>query len=172
MVLWFYNSGFFPVSQVIYCPCEATLTCTGSLAIDFSFAVSGVSNPTNVGLSLKGISSNISGFFGILPPGSAGTSCASYADCISFSNGTIPGSVSVFGVTDTAMNVWGAGITQNVDAAATELYLDWRHFNADVTCSAAMPNCQGAAAVIGTVRLEKLQTEGFDAIIGGARVKF
>jgi len=68
--------------------------------------------------------------------------------------------VTVNGVTDTEMTVWGAGITQNIDAAATELYVNWRHFSADVTCN-------GAACVGG-----KLAIEDFDAVIGGARVKF
>src|SRR5215475_8794764 len=45
-------------------------------------------------------------------------------------NGTT--GVSINGVTDTDMTVWGAGITQNIDAAATELYLNWRHFSADI----------------------------------------
>ena len=36
------------------------------------------------------------------------------------------------GVTDTKLTVWGLGVTQNIDAAATELYLDWRHFSADI----------------------------------------
>jgi hypothetical protein len=30
----------------------------------------------------------------------------------------------VNGVTDTTLTVYGAGITQNIDAAATELYLN------------------------------------------------
>jgi hypothetical protein len=83
------------------------------------------------------------------------------------------GSVSVNGVTDTAMNVWGAGITQNVDAAATELYLDWRHWEGDVTCHAANVGgnvCAGAASL--GAAAQKLPTESFDSIIGGARVKF
>jgi hypothetical protein len=80
------------------------------------------------------------------------------------------GSVDVNGVTDTAMNVWGAGITQNVDAAATELYLDWRHWEADVTCHSTGANCTGAAAI--GAPAQKLQTESFDSFIGGARVKF
>jgi hypothetical protein len=40
--------------------------------------------------------------------------------------GNLPGCTTVFGVTNTAMDVWGAGITQNLDAAATLLYLAWR----------------------------------------------
>ena len=70
----------------------------------------------------------------------------------------IPGAVAVNGVTSTELTVYGAGITQNIDAAATELYLNWRHFSADITAGGAQPS--------------KLQTEDFDAVIGGARVKF
>jgi hypothetical protein len=62
---------------------------------------------------------------------------------------------AVNNVTDTDMTVWGLGITQNVDAAATELYLNWRHFSADITTTGG-----------------KVATEDFDAVIGGARVKF
>ena len=58
-------------------------------------------------------------------------------------------------VTDTKMTVWGLGITQNVDAAATELYLNYRHFSADVTADGA-----------------GLAIEDFDAVIAGARMKF
>jgi hypothetical protein len=72
-----------------------------------------------------------------------------------YSVATIPGGTAVAGVTDTDMNVWGVGITQNVDAAATELYLDARHFSADIK--------QGAT---------KLPTEDGLFVIGGARMKF
>jgi hypothetical protein len=89
-----------------------------------------------------------------------------------FSNATTPGATSVFGVTDSAVTMYGFGVTQNVDAAATEIYLDYRHFSADVTCSSTGANCTGAAAPIGTVPLQKLQTEDFWAVIGGARLKF
>jgi len=75
-----------------------------------------------------------------------------------FSVASIPGAVAVNGVTSTELTVYGAGITQNIDAAATELYLNWRHFSADITAGGAQPS--------------KLQTEDFDAVIGGARVKF
>ncbi len=60
-------------------------------------------------------------------------------------------------MTDTDLTVWGLGITQNIDAAATELYLNWRHFSADIKANG------------GTL---SVPTEDFDAIIGGARVKF
>jgi hypothetical protein len=85
---------------------------------------------------------------------------------------TIPGATNVFGVSSTEVTMWGFGITQIVDAAATEIFLDARHFDADIKCSATGANCTGAAAPIGTVRWQTLNTEDFWAVIGGARVKF
>jgi hypothetical protein len=79
-----------------------------------------------------------------------------------------PGGTPVNGVTDTEMTMYGFGITQNVDAAATELYLDARHFSADVTCSASA-NCTGKD---GSAPGTKLQTEDMWVVVGGARVKF
>jgi hypothetical protein len=90
----------------------------------------------------------------------------------SYSVSTIPGATAVNGVTDTEMTMYGFGVTQNVDAAATELYLDYRHFSGDITCSSTGFNCSGSAATIGTVGLQKLQTEDFWVVIGGARMKF
>ena len=81
------NSGL--VKAIFDGACEAASTCTGSLAVDFSFGDSGESNPASVVLSLIGTSTNISGFFGILPTGSPGTDCSAYTDCIAFSNGAI-----------------------------------------------------------------------------------
>ena len=68
------------------------------------------------------------------------------------------GAVDVVGVTDTRLTVWGMGITQNIDAAATELYLNYRHFSADITAGGADPF--------------GVPTEDFDAVIAGARMKF
>jgi hypothetical protein len=86
----------------------------------------------------------------------------------SFGVSTTPGATAVNGVTDSEVTMYGFGVTQNVDAASTELYLDARHFSADVTCSAS-GNCSGAA---GSAPGTKLQTDDFWAVIGGARVKF
>jgi len=88
-----------------------------------------------------------------------------------FSAATIPGAVSVNGVTDTSMDVWGLGVTQNLDAAATELYFGWRHFSPEITCTGAATAAGACAGAAGGVA-KKLGTEDFDAVIGGARVKF
>src|SRR5262245_40293368 len=79
--------------------------------------------------------------------------------------------VAVNGVTSTELTVWGVGITQNIDAAATELYLNYRHFSVDGTCTGAATltsPCGGAAGGHG----KKIEGEDFDAVIAGARMKF
>jgi hypothetical protein len=77
------------------------------------------------------------------------------------------GFTPVAGVTGTEMKVWGLGVVQNFSAAATDLYLGYRHFDADITCNTA--NC-GSAATGATTG--KLPTEGIDVIVMGARVLF
>ena len=78
---------------------------------------------------------------------------------------------TVNGVIDTEMRVWGLGIVQKFDAAATDVYLGYRHFDADITChGAATPKVRCAGAAGGTAN--KLPTEGIDVIVGGARVLF
>ena len=42
---------------------------------------------------------------------------------------------TVNGVTDTEMRIWGMGITQNVDAAASTLYVGYRNFDAEIRCA-------------------------------------
>jgi hypothetical protein len=91
---------------------------------------------------------------------------------INFSASTTPGGQTVFGVSDTEVTMFGFGVQQNLDAATTELFLAARRFSADITCSAMGANCTGAAAMIGSVPLQSLQTEDFWVVIGGARVKF
>jgi hypothetical protein len=91
---------------------------------------------------------------------------------IDYSASTTPGAQTVFGVSDTELTMFGFGIQQNLNASATELFLDARRFSAHVMCSATGVNCTGAAATIGSVALQKLQTEDFWAVITGARVKF
>jgi hypothetical protein len=75
-----------------------------------------------------------------------------------YSNATIPGALAVNGVTDTELTVWGLGIVQNIDAAASTLYLSYRNFSADITAGGNEP--------------VQLQVEDFHAVIGGAVVRF
>jgi hypothetical protein len=78
---------------------------------------------------------------------------------------------TVNGVTDTELTIWGIGITQNVDAAASTLYLGYRHSEADITCTGAAVGAGACAGAAGGPA-KKLQTEDIHAIIGGAVVRF
>ena len=80
---------------------------------------------------------------------------------------------TVNGVTDTELRIWGMGITQNVDAAASTLYLGYRNFDADIP--APVPPCDGAcagAAQPAGTPSKSLPTEQIHVIIGGAVVRF
>jgi hypothetical protein len=91
--------------------------------------------------------------------------------------GGTTGFTPVNGVTETEMRMWGIGIAQNIAAAATDIYLGYRHFDADIKCTAANDLfgnvCAGAAAPVGSTPATKtLPTEGIDVIVMGARVLF
>jgi hypothetical protein len=87
-----------------------------------------------------------------------------------FSNAAITGSTTVNGVTDTELTVWGLGVVQAIDAAATELFLGWRHFEADITCTGSL--VAGSCADPAGSGTTKLSTEAGNFVFGGARVKF
>jgi hypothetical protein len=76
------------------------------------------------------------------------------------------GFTPVTGVTDTELTIWGLGIVQKFDAAATDLYVGYRHFDADIRCATVA--CAGVVAAPGS----KLSTEAIDVIVMGARVLF
>jgi hypothetical protein len=78
---------------------------------------------------------------------------------------------TVNGVTDTEVSVWGLGITQNVDAAASTLYLGYRNFSADVTCTGATTAAGQCAGAVGGPS-KKLNTDDFHAVLGGMVVRF
>jgi hypothetical protein len=87
------------------------------------------------------------------------------------------GFTPVNGVTATELTMWGFGVAQNFAAAATDVYVGYRHFDADIKCVAANDAvgniCAGASAPVGTAPATKtLPTEGIDVIVMGARVLF
>ena len=80
-------------------------------------------------------------------------------------------------VTSTEATVWGVGLVQNIDAAATELYIGYRRFeidfNADAVCTTGAPGAvmgNTAPAAAGTPFACNM--DGFDIVTAGARVKF
>jgi hypothetical protein len=86
---------------------------------------------------------------------------------------TIANFATVNGVTDSEVRMWGMGIVQKFDAAATDIYLGYRHFDADVTCNGTGAGATAAAPCGGaTGAARKLPIEPIDVIVGGARVLF
>jgi hypothetical protein len=61
---------------------------------------------------------------------------------------------AVAGVVGTDLSIWGLGLVQNVDAAAMEMYIGYRHFSADISA--------GAAGF----------SSDFDQVTIGSRIKF
>ena len=43
--------------------------------------------------------------------------------------------VFLSGVTSTQERQWGVGVVQEIDAAAMSVWLGWRHYTADATCT-------------------------------------
>jgi hypothetical protein len=81
---------------------------------------------------------------------------------------------AVNGVIGTEVRVWGVGIGQTIDAAASTVYLAYRNFDADISClgaTNASGTCSGAVPGTGAT-LKTLPTEQIHVIIGGAVVKF
>ena len=82
------------------------------------------------------------------------------------------------GVTDTEVTMLGVGMVQNIDAAATELYIGWRHF--DPRVNGTEYNCAGGASGSGSGAgtncvATNAYTPSFhevDIVAAGARVKF
>jgi hypothetical protein len=80
--------------------------------------------------------------------GYVGGGCRNEQDYGSANNGH-------FALTDSEVNVWGIGVVQNIDAAAMELFLAYRHYDGEAT----------------SVHAENFDYE-MDLVFGGARIKF
>ena len=74
------------------------------------------------------------------------------------------------GVTNTELRQYGVGVVQEIDAAAMSVWLGWRHYNADATCTVRRDACDGApdaSLVSGHNNLDSM-----DIIKGGALINF
>jgi hypothetical protein len=63
-------------------------------------------------------------------------------------------------ITGSEVNVWGLGVVQNIDAAAMELWLSYRHYEAEINSP--------AGNFLGPVN----HYNDLDMVYGGARIKF
>jgi hypothetical protein len=71
------------------------------------------------------------------------------------------GFTPIFDVTGTTTSIWGLGMTQNVDAAASTLYLGYRNFEFDITGALVNGGARGS-----------IPTEELHMVVGGAVVRF
>ncbi len=72
------------------------------------------------------------------------------------------------GVNNTELDHYGVGIVQNVDAAAMQLWVAWRHYDGDVNClDQAVGSCAGIGLGQGTNSLED-----FDLVKIGGLINF
>jgi hypothetical protein len=138
-------------------------------------------NPADQWLIQGGISKNWTGFgntaiFGEYSRntgwGSAGGPIAPNGANYGNAANATPGATAVNGVTASEVTMYGFGVTQTVDAAATELYLDARHFAADITCTGAATAAGACVGAAGTSAAHQLDSQDMWVVVGGARVKF
>ena len=73
------------------------------------------------------------------------------------------------GVTSTELRQYGVGVVQEIDAAAMSVWLGWRHYNADATCTSG-DVCDGGADVDLNAGHNNLNS--MDIIKGGALINF
>ncbi|MGE3067041.1 MAG: hypothetical protein AB7K67_15765 [Hyphomicrobiaceae bacterium] len=73
-------------------------------------------------------------------------------------NYTTAGFATTTGLTDTGMRIWGLGIVQNLDAAATEIYLGYRNYNVNEFVASGVDLSNNL--------------NDFHQVTGGMRVKF
>jgi hypothetical protein len=107
--------------------------------------------------------------------GTTSTASCTAGSAAGTSNPTCASAIANFdtvnGVVGADVRVWGLGIGQNIDAAASTVYLAYRNFDADISCTGATTaagTCAGAAG--GAIK--KLPTEQTNVVIGGAVVRF
>ena len=87
--------------------------------------------------------------------------------------GAVVGGLQRFNVLSDSTTMWGAGIVQNIDAAAMELYLSYRHFDVNVTGCQGTVNLQWRdCTAAGSGPVIKAPLDGLDVVTAGARIRF
>ncbi|KUO60951.1 MAG: hypothetical protein APF80_02780 [Alphaproteobacteria bacterium BRH_c36] len=70
------------------------------------------------------------------------------------------------GVNASELEQYGIGIVQNIDAAAMQMWLSWRHYEGDVTCANQVAgSCAGLGLGTGSNSLEEFDLVKFGALI-------
>ncbi len=74
------------------------------------------------------------------------------------------------GVTDSELDHYGVGVVQNIDAAAMQVWLSWRHYEGDVGCNGNLAGATGCAGQ--GLRDGNNNLEDFDLVKFGALINF
>jgi hypothetical protein len=74
------------------------------------------------------------------------------------------------GVTGSDMDHYGVGVVQNIDAAAMQMWLAWRHYEGDMTCDSTLNGATGCATF--NLREGNNSIDEFDLIKFGALIAF
>ncbi len=70
------------------------------------------------------------------------------------------------GVNESELEQYGLGIVQNIDAAAMQMWVAWRHYDGDVSCdNAVSAGCGGLGLLQGSNDLEEFDLVKFGALI-------
>ena len=75
------------------------------------------------------------------------------------------------GVTSTELRQYGVGVVQEIDAAAMSVWLGWRHYNADATCTAGDSVCM-RRQLRSSLNAGHNNLDSMDIIKGGALINF
>ena len=77
------------------------------------------------------------------------------------------------GVTSTELRQYGVGVVQEIDAAAMSVWLGWRHYNADATCTSTPDGfCDAGAGDSPSLNAGHNNLNSMDIIKGGALINF
>jgi predicted porin len=87
---------------------------------------------------------------------------------VNAANALNPTGAGVWGVWNTGVQIYGAGIAQGFDKAATVLYLSYRHVEGDLT----LRQQPGGAGTIANGAIADSPLEDLDLVQGGAIIKF
>ena len=79
-------------------------------------------------------------------------------------------------IQDSEVKVWGFGLVQSIDAAAMDLYIGFRNYEADASLIAnvltTVNNNNGTSTTVSTIKRREAELEDFQAVMAGGIIRF
>jgi len=82
-------------------------------------------------------------------------------------NAALPVGAAEIWLTESEVKMWGVGVVQNIEAAAMDLYLSYRHYSGEVAGFECTVAGNPDSCDFGTGKLED-----FDAVLAGGIIRF